>query len=317
VELKKEAKGGGGGVDNTTLRIFVGAVQAYTAVNDFDKAAGVGQLLLEMGPDMAPINRVLVEFAKLVYVEYQKADAAVTEAKDAKAGETAKKKKADIGKMLGNLLKQLAARKDNSLAGMVYVADRCVDVGMDAEAKDQYQRIIKRTEEDPAFAAQAGRAMTRIRAQLIGLLRKEGNNEEAYTQAEQLVKDNPRALEPRMERCRILLNWADKQREAGKAEDSLKHYEDGAKAWGVLRNLLQGMRKKPPEVYECTYGAAYCLYQAAELKKASDSAGAEQRAKDAEKLLKSTMIVSPALSGPDMVAKYNALLEKVTKFLGR
>jgi tetratricopeptide (TPR) repeat protein len=318
VELKKEAKGGeGGGVDNTTLRIFVGAVQSYTAVNDFDKAAGVGELLLEMGPDLPPINRVLVEFAKLVYVEYQKADAAVTEAKDDKAREAAKKKRTDVAKMLGNLLKQLAARKENSLAGMVYVADRCVDVGMDAEAKDQYQRIVKRTEEDPAFAAQAGRAMTRIRAQLIGLLRKEGNNEEAFTQVEQLVKDNPRALEPRMERGRILVNWADKEREGGKGEDALKHYEEGAKHWGALRNLLQGMRKKPPEVYECTFGAAYCLYQVAVAKKSSDETVATQKASDAEKLLKSTMIVSPSLSGPDMVAKYNELLEKVTKFLGR
>ncbi len=320
VELKKEAKGGGGegGVDNTTLRIFVGAVQAYTAVNDFEKAAGVGQLLMEMGPDMAPINRVLVEFAKMVYVEYQKADAAVTEAKDDAARTAAQKKKTDVGKMLGHLLKQLAARQNNSLAGMVYVADRCVDVGMDAEAKDQYLRIIKRTETDPEFAAQAARAMTRIRAQLVGLLRKEGNNEEAFAQAEQLVKDNPRSLEPRMERCRILLNWADKLREGGKAEDAVKHYDEGGKAFNSLRNLLSGMRgKKPPELYECTYGAAYCLYYSAELKKASDGDTATKQATDAEKLLKSTIIVNPTLSGPDMVAKFNSLLEKVTKFLGR
>jgi len=191
-------------------------------------------------------------------------------------------------------------------------------VGMDAEAKDQYQRIIKRTETDPEFAAQAARAMTRIRAQLIGLLRKEGNNEEAYTQAEQLVKDNPRALEPRMERCRILLNWADKDREGGKNDDAMKHYDEGAKAFNTLRNLLSGMRgKKPPELYECTYGAAYCLYSSAELKKAADSDTATKQATDAEKLLKSTIIVSPALSGPDMVAKFNALMEKVAKFLGR
>lgn len=321
VEAKKSTKAAEGeSVDTTTLRIFVGAVQAYTALNDFDQAAAVGQLLLEMGPDMEPINRVLVEFAKLVHVEWQKADAAATAAKDEKEKAAAEKKRTDVAKMLGHLLQQLAGRQNNTPAGMVYIADRCAEIGMDKEAKEQYERIVKRTESDASFAAAAAKAMTRVRAQLIGLLRKEGNNEEALTQVEELVKDNPRSLEPLMERGRILVALGDQKAESGDAAKAGASFEEALKRWVWLRNgLSRAQGKKPPELYEATYFAAYSSYKVAVAKKASDATESEKFATDAEKLLKSTLILSPTLgdTGENMIAKYNKLIEEIGKFLGR
>ena len=62
------------------------------------------------------------------------------------------------------------------------------------------------------------------------------------------------------------------------------------------------MRKKPPEYFEVMYNAAYCLLQEAKEK------GDRKKAGDAAKMLNSSLIISPKLNGPDMVAKYKVLL---------
>jgi hypothetical protein len=64
------------------------------------------------------------------------------------------------------------------------------------------------------------------------------------------------------------------------------------------------MRKKPIEFFEVMYNAAYCLVQESKAK------GDRAKAADAEKMLKSALILSPKLNGPDMVAKYNVLLNE-------
>jgi hypothetical protein len=69
------------------------------------------------------------------------------------------------------------------------------------------------------------------------------------------------------------------------------------------------MVKKPPEYYEVTYNLAAALHgQAAS---AADKAQAAEKAKQAEQLLKSTLVLSPKLSGPEMVDQYKALLKKI------
>jgi hypothetical protein len=71
------------------------------------------------------------------------------------------------------------------------------------------------------------------------------------------------------------------------------------------------MQKKPPEYFEVVYNLATCLlFQA---KQTQDKSKALQ----AEQLLKSILVLSPNLNGPDTVARYNELLGDVVKFQGR
>ncbi len=74
--------------------------------------------------------------------------------------------------------------------------------------------------------------------------------------------------------------------------------------------MLLGMVKKPPEYFEATYNLAAALYGQASA--AKDKTQAAEKAKQAEQLLKSTLILSPDLSGPEMVEQYNALLKKAS-----
>ncbi len=111
---------------------------------------------------------------------------------------------------------------------MVFIGETLGAVGMTTEASEQFQKIIQRAETDPEFAKTAEKAMTRVRAELVGLLRKEGKFEEALKQVDQLIKDNPKALEPLMEKGRILQDWAEK--EPAHFGEAVAHWVDVADA---------------------------------------------------------------------------------------
>jgi tetratricopeptide (TPR) repeat protein len=202
------------------------------------------------------------------------------------------------------LLDKLVARQQHAFADLVYIADSYAKLAVNDKARDQYDRIIKAAEADPnILPAKTGpAAVTRVRAQLVGLLRNDGKFQEAMQQVDQLIKNNPRDLAPLMEKGRILQSWS---------EADPKHYDEAVAHWTDLRTRLSRMQKKPPEFYEVVYNAASCLL--AQAKKAGD----KNKALQAEQLLKSTMVLSPSLSGPDMVAKYNDLLKTAIEMQGR
>jgi len=296
--------------DATTIRVFLGAVRAYATLDELDKAGEISDVLISLGPDTSRVNAVLVEFAKLLDMERKKVVASVTElettTKDAELN-AAKARLESVQELLGKILVKLAERQEVSLAGMVFIGDTLGTIGKTAEASEEYQKIIKRTETDPEFAKRAKRAMTRIRAQLIGVLRKEGKFEAAMKEVDQLIKDNPRALEPLMEKGRILEGWA---------EEDPAHFKEAVGHWVMLRSKLQRIRgKKPPEYYDVMYNVAACLVREAE--KSKDKTTTKARAMDAERVLKSALVLSPKLNGPDTVARYKVLRDKAISLQGR
>jgi hypothetical protein len=296
-------------IDATTIPVFLGAVRAYSALNELDKAGEVSAVLIDLGPDTPQVNAVLVDFARLLNEERKKADALVTELESTTYEDKlakAKARQASVKDLLGRTLLKLAERKELSLAGMVFIGDALMTIGKTAEASAIYQKIVKRTETDKDFAATAKPAMSRIRSQLIGLLRQEGKFDEAMKQVERLIKDNPNALEPMMEKGRILDAWSEKN--PAKFNDAVAH-------WTMIRSRLQPMRKKPPEYFDVMYNVAASLMR--EAQKSRDKSVVADRAKKAEQVLKSALILSPKLNGPDTVARYNVLLNKAIALQGR
>ena len=209
--------------------------------------------------------------------------------------------------MLVTVLTKLAARRQLSLAGMAFVGDALETVGMTSEAGQEYQKILQRSKTDAEFAKVAAQATPRVRAQLIGALRREGQFEEALKQVNLLIDEKPRVLEPRMEKGRILEAWA---------ETEPKRYQDAVAHWSDLRNRLQQTRgKKPAEYYEVMYRVADCLVREAQT--SADKREAMERARQAEQVLKSALTLYPALNGPEMVARYRTLLQRAMRLQGR
>lgn len=296
-------------LDPDTIRIFLGAVRAYSALDELDKAGEIGALLIEIGPDTPQVNDTLLGFARLLNFERQKADAAVTELETTiKVDQlnAARARLNSVQDLLGKILVKLSQRQQLTLAHMMFIGQTLNTIGMTVEATEQFQKILKRTESDPAFAESAQKAMSLIRTELLKVLRKQEKYDAALTQVDQLINDNPKALEPLMEKGRILEAWAEK--DPSKFKDAVEH-------WANLRNRLQPMKKKPDEYYEVMYNVAKCLVREAE--KSKDKTKAAEAAKKAEQALKSPMILSPKLNGPDTVARYKALLNKAIILQGR
>lgn len=296
-------------LDLTTLRIFMGAVKAYVAVNDLAKASEAGMLLAEKGEDTPQVNSVLIQFAGMLDGERREAEQTVAKPTSApKDVAAAKARIPGLRDILGKLLKKLATKEQQAPAAMLYIADTCSAIGMNAEAKEQYQRFLGLLNNE-AFAKTGSKYETRARAQLVGLLRKEGNAQAAMNQVEQLIQAHPRALEFLLEKGMILQAWAEKD---------ASQYDKAVAHWTDLRNKLQPMRRKPPQYYEVTMHLGECLVAQATGLADSDKAGAADKAKQAEQLLKSTITLSPTLGGrPSLAGEYGVLIDKAIVLQGR
>lgn len=297
-------------LDETMIRVFLGAAKAYSAIGELDKAAQASDVLIDLGPDTPQVNFVLSQYVKLLDFERKKAAAAVialqNDAGKSLECEAAKKRLAALETLLGKSLAKLGQRQELSLAAMIFIADALSAIHRTDEASREYQKIIDREESDPAFTKNAAGAMTRVRARAIGLLRKQGNFKEALAQVNDLIKAHPKALEPLMEKGYILEGWAEK--EPSRYAESVSH-------WVMLRKKLQALRPKPPEYYEVMYRVAACLVRESETSK--DKATATDRARTAEQVLKAALVLSPNLDGPDMIARYKVLLDKAISLQGR
>lgn len=284
------------GLDSTTLRILVNAMRAYAALDKVGDSVDVGNLLVTGGEDTPRVNAVLIEFAKMTKGEWKKAAAELISAEESKEeGRINNAKLADTNtrEALSKLLEKLNERKQYDLSGLVFLAETSLEIGLTEKARDQFQAIIDRASTDPAFAKLAAKAMTRVRSQLIGLLRAEKKYEEALKQVEALLQQQPNALEPLIEKGNIL---------QALAEADPKRYDEAVKWWTSIRLKLQNVPgKKPPAYYEVVYNVAFCLAAQNQPEKNTQAA----------QLLNATLALSPALDGPDRVAKYKALLKQL------
>ena len=108
-----------------------------------------------------------------------------------------------------------------------------------------------------------------------------------------------------MKRARILEAWAEK--------DPAK-FDEAVAQWSLVRNV-PALKKRPEEYYDANYSVAKCLMHEAQQSK--EKAVTLDRAKKAEQVLKACLVLNPALSGPDMVAKYKVLLDQAIALQGR
>jgi len=294
-------------LDASNLRICLAAVRSYLAVKDMAKAEEVAMLLLQVGDDSPQINNVLVDFLRNVKLVRDEASAAtIKDPADAKAKETL----AAYELLLGKLLKDMSERKELSLAALVFIGNGCFDLKMNVEAGKIYQFILDKAEKDPSWVGGNAGALIAVRSKLIGLLRADAKYEQALSECDKLIATHPNALDVLMEKGRILQDWSKK--------DPTK-FGSAIAWWNELRLKLQRVRskKKPTELYEVIYNCADCLMmESAELVKAGNSAKAGDEAKQASQLLKSTLTLAPRLSGAEMVARYQVLMEQANKAAG-
>lgn len=286
-------------LDMPQLRTLVAAVGAHVAKKDLVSAKASGDLLLQSGQDIPPVNSVLSNIARQLREGYKGELAKVIEAENGTAEQiTAARENADKSKAaLDEYLTRLSGRQQLSLPELIAIGDGAAEAGNKELAKKTYQRVLDSGNAAAQKTPQVEAALIRVQAALVGLLRSDRQFDEAMKQVEVLIKAAPKALDPQVERAHIL---------QGMAEESPAKWAEATKAWGDLRTMFARATKKPPAYYEIVLNQATCL--AGQARNAqTDAAGAEFK-KQALALLKGTLALAPALSGPDMVARYNTLI---------
>ena len=276
------------------LRLFIGAVRAQLAAEASEAAAATVLLAAQVATDAAQPNAVVVDLTKLLNKEALRLEGAVI-TDGANPDATAKSKAAleSLRKHFADTLNLLAERKELTTPQLIYLGDVAAKLGNSDQSRDFYLRgIAALAPANPGDPVDP--AITRVRAKLIGVLRDEGKLEEALRQAEELVKAHPHALEPLLEKGRILLSVA---------KGAPERYEECVGHWTNLRLMLSKVQPRPPEYYEAIYNVAFSLFEQA---KATNSS---EKSTQGVQLLRSTLVLSPNLSGPDMVAKFNQLLK--------
>ncbi|HEY1786257.1 MAG TPA: hypothetical protein VGG30_11935 [Pirellulales bacterium] len=290
-------------LDPSTVKAFSTAVRAYAVVGQLPAAGAVAALLLERGQDDPTVHKVLMGFAGTLQTEYKLASAAMIDAQaatDVAVRTAAETRLNEVKELAAKLLTPLSQRTSNSPANLIFIGDLAMQTGQSELAGTIFNRILEQADQDPAFAKQYAAGLIRVRSQLIELLREKKEYAEGVRQADTLIEQVPKALEPLMAKGRLLQAWAE--------EDPSK-FPDAVAHWSSLRQKLESIAagKRPTEYYEVNYNVALCLYLE------SQKTGDKSKALDAQKVLNALLITKPKLDGPDTVARYKDLLKRADK----
>jgi hypothetical protein len=271
-------------VDRSSQRTLVAAIRAWLNTSELTLATEAVELLVSLSHDEEQPNSVLVELAKLVGQE------------DRKAPTTQPLHDLQI-----RLIDALASRKALTIPQLMYLGDVCVQLDRNVEARDIYERLLSRVDKDESATASGRAAVTGVRSRFVRILRSEGKLDEAAAQVNALIKEHPSALEPLMEKGYILQSLA--ERDQRRLDECIAHWTD-------VRVRLGRSKTRPPEYYDVLYNTGLCLVRQARL------TSNKEKALQAEQILKSTLTLTPNLSGREMVAKYEALLNQAAALRG-
>jgi tetratricopeptide (TPR) repeat protein len=131
----------------------------------------------------------------------------------------------------------------------------------------------------------------RTNLKLANALRDQKQWTEATALVDQLLKEYPKAIEPRFELGML---------KEAKAAAKVEKWNAAFAQWNQLALQLQTIRPKPAEYFDAWYHAAYCLSKGGEPAKAMQT-------------LKGIMRLSPSVGSPEMKKKYQDLIAQIQR----
>jgi len=176
-----------------------------------------------------------------------------------------------------------------------------LDAGSDAEKV--LRRVLNDAIGNPTFLNQPGgpERILRTKVKLAAALRSQGITDrkkldEAASIVEELLSQNPRRIEPLVEKGMLLESQAqavESQAQAGQGE-----WSAACQHWQDLAQKLSRARPRPLAYFDAWYHAAYALHQQNENTKARQT-------------LNGIMRLNPGVGSPEMKSKYEQLLKSM------
>ena len=198
----------------------------------------------------------------------------------------------------------VASQSGQTFQSLKWAADNLLKLGSAKEANEVYDTLVKTYSKDAAFlkTPNAGELLFLVKLKQVASLRSNGNLDQAESNLKELIAENKRSLEAQIELGYVL--DAKAQAKKGAWIDAYNH-------WKGLAMKLVNQAPKPPQYFEAWYHAAEALKAQGDVEK--DSKKKQNDYALAKTTLASVMRLSPALGGPEMKAKYEALLKQLTK----
>ena len=189
-----------------------------------------------------------------------------------------------------------AAKSGQTYESLEWAGESLLSLDAFAEAEEVLRRVLKEFTEDPQFLQQPNGRMSllRTRLKLAAALRGEGKDkklDDAHSLVDELLKEYPKYLEPQVEKGMLL--EAEAQARRGDWGAALRH-------WQGLARKLEPIRPRRLEYYDAWYHVALAMSQQRETTKARQT-------------LQGIMRLTPAVGGPEMKAKYETLLARLSK----
>lgn len=263
-----------------TLSILV---RSHLAVGQSDKAIADMKVLEEVSASKAALTQLYFELGRSLKAEM--------EALQARGDVAALERTRESYKQFLNALAGSAAGQ--SYDSLQWAGEAMLDLGIPQDAEAVLRRVLDTYSQDAAFlrSADAPRRLLRTRLKLAAALRDQGRFAPAHEMIQAIVDENPRLLDPLMEKGYLLEARA-------LAEDDRAAWSVSLEYWKSLALRLRQARTKPVEYYEAWYHAAFALMKLG------------QRA-EAVAALKGVMTLSPGVGGAEMKAKYEKLLQRL------
>ncbi len=185
------------------------------------------------------------------------------------------------------------AKSGQTYESLQWAGESLLDLGAYADAEKVLSRVLKDFAQNPEFLQQPGGPMNllRTRLKLAAALRGRSEFDAANSLVEEILSQYPKYLEPQLEKGMLLEAEADANH--GDWSASLAY-------WKQLARKLQGARPTRLEYYDAWYHISYAYMQ---MKQPLNS----------KRALQGIMRLSPSVGSPEMKAKYQALLNRLSK----
>lgn len=267
---------------SSTLSILL---RAYLAAGQPNQAIATMRVLEKLGSRSAALTQLYFELGRTLKSEL--------EALDRQNDPRARKRTEDAFRQFLSALAQSEAGQ--SYESLQWAGESMLNLNMPAEAAEVFQRVLSTVAADESFLAQkdATTRILRTRLKLAVALRDQKKFDAARDLVQTLIDENPRLLEPQIEKGYLLEARA-------VAENSSRAWQDSLAYWKDLALKLRQSRQSRTEGFEAWLHVARALEGL-------------NRKSEAISTLKGIMTMTPSLGGPEMQAKYQEAMARLSK----
>jgi tetratricopeptide (TPR) repeat protein len=186
-----------------------------------------------------------------------------------------------------------ASKTGQTYESLEWAGESLLDLEAYEEAAGLLQRVLKEFTQDPQFLQQpnARNHLLVTRLKLAAALRGQGELKKADQLVSEMLKDYPKYIEPQFEKGMLL--EAEAQAKRGDWAAALSH-------WEALARKAERLRPRPRLYYEIWYHVAWVLSQ-------------QKQTLQARQTLQGVMRLAPSVGDPEMKAKYQGLLARLSQ----